>query len=65
PAAFFKRFKLNKAAELLRSGEHTVSEVSDLTGFSSPTLFSRNFKQQFGVTPREYVSDAQQSQHPA
>lgn len=65
PAAFFKRFKLNKAAELLRSGEHTVSEVSDLTGFSSPTLFSRNFKQQFGVTPREYVSDAPQSQHPA
>lgn len=55
PAAFFKRFKLNKAAELLRNGEHTVSEVADLTGFSSPTVFSRNFKQQFGVTPSEFA----------
>jgi AraC-like DNA-binding protein len=65
PAAFFRRFKLNKAAEMLREGSHSVSEVADLTGFSSPTVFSRNFKQQFGVTPSEFVSDAPQSQHPA
>ncbi|MGX8682926.1 MAG: AraC family transcriptional regulator [Bacteroidales bacterium] len=56
PAAFFKRFKLNKAAELLRAGNHNISEVADLTGFSSPTVFTRNFKQQFGVTPSEYIS---------
>ncbi|MDO4187195.1 MAG: two-component regulator propeller domain-containing protein [Bacteroidales bacterium] len=55
PAAFFKRFKLNKAAELLRSGNHTVSEVADLTGFSSSSVFSRNFKQQFGVSPSEFA----------
>ena len=65
PASFFRRFKLNKAAEMLREGSHSVSEVADLTGFSSPTVFSRNFKQQFGVTPSEFVSDAPQSQHPA
>lgn len=55
PAGFFKKYKLNKAAKMLKSGEHSISEVSDLTGFSSPTLFSRNFKQQFGVTPSEYI----------
>ena len=65
PASFFRRFKLNKAAEMLREGSHSVSEVADLTGFSSPTVFSRNFKQQFGVTPSEFVSDVPQSQHPA
>ncbi|MDO4185506.1 MAG: response regulator [Bacteroidales bacterium] len=65
PASFFRRFKLNKAAEMLREGSHSVSEVADLTGFSSPTVFSRNFKQQFGVTPSEFVSDAPQNQHPA
>lgn len=58
PNVFFKKYKLNRAAEMLRSGEHNISEVSDLTGFSSPTVFSRNFRAQFGMTPTEYVSQA-------
>ncbi len=55
PNAFFKKYKLNRAAEMLRSGNHNVSEVSDLTGFSSPTVFTRNFRAQFGMTPTEYL----------
>jgi DNA-binding response OmpR family regulator len=58
PNAFFKKYKLNRAAEMLRSGSHNVSEVSDLTGFSSPTVFTRNFRAQFGMTPTEYLSQA-------
>jgi AraC-like DNA-binding protein len=56
PNAFFKKYKLNRAAEMLRSGNHNVSEVSDLTGFSSPTVFTRNFRTQFGMTPTEYLA---------
>jgi len=58
PNAFFKKYKLNRAAEMLRSGSHNVSEVSDLTGFSSPTVFTRNFRAQFGMTPTEYLAQA-------
>lgn len=55
PSAFFKRYKLNRGAELLRTGDYNISEVADRVGFSSLTLFSRNFKQQFGLTPSEYL----------
>lgn len=54
PAAFFKTYKLNRAAELIIEGTHTVSEIADLTGFSTPSFFSSSFKKQFGVPPREY-----------
>lgn len=56
PNAFFKKYKLNRAAEMLKSGNHNISEVSDLTGFSSPTVFTRNFRAQFGMTPTEYLA---------
>ena len=58
PNAFFKKYKLNRAAEMLKSGNHNISEVSDLTGFSSPTVFTRNFRAQFGMTPTEYLVQA-------
>lgn len=54
PSSFFRTYKLNRAAELLKSGKHTVSEIADLCGFSTQSHFSVVFKKQFGVTPTEY-----------
>lgn len=54
PNVFFRRYKLNRAAEFIKSGEYNVSEVSILTGFSTLSHFSVSFKKQFGVSPREY-----------
>lgn len=54
PSELFKSYKLNKAAELLRDGKYNVSEVSDMTGFSSLAHFSKVFKKKFGVSPRDY-----------
>ena len=56
PNAFFKKYKLNRAVELLRSGKYNVNEVADMTGWSSSTVFGRNFKAQFGETPTEFLS---------
>lgn len=56
PNIFFKKYKLNRAIEMLDSGKYNISEVADLTGFSSLTVFGRNFKAQFGHTPSEYLS---------
>lgn len=44
PSELFKNYKLNKAAAMLREGKHNVSEVADLTGFSSLAHFSKVFK---------------------
>ncbi len=49
----FRTYKLNRAAELLKSGKYTVSEISDKCGFSTQSHFSVVFKKHFGVTPSE------------
>ncbi|MBO7046943.1 MAG: response regulator [Prevotella sp.] len=54
PSNFFRTYKLNHAAELLKSGKYTVSEIADKCGFSTQSHFSVVFKKQFGVTPTEY-----------
>ena len=54
PSSFFRTYKLNRAAELLKGGKHTVAEIADMTGFSTQSHFSVVFKKQFGVTPTEY-----------
>ena len=56
PNVFFRKYKLNRAAELLKKGEYNISEVAYMTGFSSPTIFSRNFKAEFGITPTEFIN---------
>ena len=55
PGVFFRKYKLNRAARLLREGKHNVSEVAVLTGFGTAAHFSVAFKKQFGVVPSEYV----------
>lgn len=57
PAAFFKNYKLNKAAEMICSGKYNVSEISDMTGFASLSHFSTSFKKHFGMTPSEYAKN--------
>ena len=54
PSSFFRTYKLNRAAELLKSGKYTVAQIADKTGFSTQSHFSVVFKKQFGVTPSEF-----------
>lgn len=54
PGAFFRTYKLNCAAEYLREGKYNISEISNMTGFSSLSFFSTCFKKQFGVPPSEF-----------
>lgn len=54
PNVFFKTYKLNRAAELIAEGKYNISEIADMTGFSTLSHFSSSFKKHFGVTPSEY-----------
>ena len=51
---FIRKVKLRKAASMLLSGSHTVSEISYMTGFSSVAYFRQCFKAEFGSAPSEY-----------
>ena len=55
PSVFFKRYKLNRAADLLKEGKYNMSEIAYMTGFNTHSHFSASFKKQFGVPPSEYV----------
>jgi len=54
PSVFFKRYKLNRAAALLKEGKNNMSEIAWMTGFNTLSHFSTSFKKQFGVSPSEY-----------
>ena len=54
PGVFFRKYKLNRAAQLLNEGKYNVSEVATMTGFGTAAHFSVAFKKQFGETPSEY-----------
>lgn len=51
PNIFFKTYKLNRAAEFIAEGKLNISEIADITGFSTLSHFSASFKKQFGVSP--------------
>ena len=46
--------RLTLAAGLLAKGDHSVSEVCYMVGFSSPSYFSKIFTTQFGQSPNEW-----------
>lgn len=54
PAVFFRTYKLNRAAELIAGHRYTLSEIADMTGFSTLSHFSRSFKNHFGTAPSSY-----------
>ena len=53
---FSKSIRLKRAAQLLKESGYNVSEVSELIGFTDYRYFTKEFKKQFGQTPREYLN---------
>lgn len=46
--------KLDKSKELIKNSTYTVSEISEMLGFSSIHYFSKKFKSSFGISPTQY-----------
>lgn len=51
---FLREYRLNAAAEALRTTEDTILSISEQCGFENLSYFNREFKAHFGITPREY-----------
>lgn len=55
PNEFIRTIRLKKSAQLLKTKNYNVSEVTDLIGFNDPLYFSRCFKKQFGYPPSKLL----------
>lgn len=51
---YLNAYRLNTAAELLRTTDDTVLAVAEQTGFKNLSYFNRAFKTHYGLTPKEY-----------
>ncbi|ASF11386.1 putative AraC family transcriptional regulator [Nocardia brasiliensis NBRC 14402] len=54
PAAYLTERRIERAQDLLRATNLTVTEVCMLVGYSSLGSFSSKFRKLVGVTPSEY-----------
>ena len=49
-----KEYKLDYACKLIEKDDLTISEISKIVGYSSPSKFTQAFKDYIGCTPSQY-----------
>ena len=54
PKHYLLHLRLEKACEMLRTGEARIAEIADACGFGSTIHFIQLFRRRFGMTPGEY-----------
>ena len=56
PSALLKEARMDLAARLLKEGRMSISEVSSMSGFSTPSYFATAFKDYYNISPSDYIS---------
>ena len=54
PLDYIIRFRLERAAELLKQTEYSVDVIAASCGYQEPAVFSRAFKKKYGKSPSQY-----------
>ncbi len=52
---FIRKIRFKEACRLLEEGRCSISEISDRTGFSTPSYFATCFKKYMGCNPSDYM----------
>ncbi|MEO6850777.1 MAG: response regulator, partial [Mucilaginibacter sp.] len=56
PVEYIRSVKLEKAAILLENSDYNVAQIAYVTGFGTPSYFTRMFKAKYGMVPSEYIN---------
>ena len=56
PNDYIRLVRLKKAAQLIKEGGCRINEVCYMTGFNTPSYFTKCFQKQFGVLPKEFAT---------
>ena len=54
PRDYLASFRLTRAKEQLTLTDASISNIAMSCGYQDPQVFSKAFKQQFGITPAKY-----------
>ena len=65
PMRLYLRIRLQASRNMLFYEEFGIKEVATACGFSYPSVFSRAFREQFGMTPREFRLSFRREQNQA
>jgi DNA-binding response OmpR family regulator/nitrogen-specific signal transduction histidine kinase len=57
PLEFIRSIRLKRAAQLLDKSGLTVAEIAYEVGFNTPRIFTKFFKEEFRVTPSQFVAN--------
>ena len=55
PADFIRIIRLKRSKQLLEKSQKQIAEIAYEVGFSSPKRFTINFKNEFGMSPSDYI----------
>lgn len=64
PMNYLMNRRLEEAKQLLKNDDYSMSMVSRILGFSSPSYFSQIFKKTVGMTPNQYRKASQNENAP-
>ena len=54
---FIRKIRFKEACRLLKDGRYSISEISDMVGFNTPSYFATCFKKYMGCLPTEYMKN--------
>jgi len=54
-SSFIRSIRLKKASEILLTEEQNLSTIAYMVGFSDYKYFKKSFKNQFGLSPKEFL----------
>lgn len=55
PSDYIRFIRLEQAAQLLKEGQHSITEIAEMTGFCDSKYFREVFKKHFKVNPSQYA----------
>mgnify|MGYP003056238044 CR=1 FL=1 len=58
PTDFIRSIRLKRAAQLLQGSQLPIVEIANRVGFSSPSYFSKCFREMFGMLPKQYAEES-------
>lgn len=64
PINYMLSLRIQEAKQLLQTTDYSLSLISRMLGFSSPSYFSQSFRKQTGTSPQEYRRQYRLSQEP-